>query len=490
MKVAFVHVPIRHHGFSENLKVVDEEFTFSPPIVLAYVAAIAEKSGSKVILIDAAALKLSKEQVRKKLEIFRPDFIMFRLDTYCFHDTLDWIRFLKKTIAVPVIAGGINFSLYPRETMSYSEIDFGFIGEAVETLPEFLENFPGGKYKHIAGLCRRNEKDEVIINPANLKLADFDSYPFPARHLLPNQLYHSFVSQRKNFTIMLTSTGCPWKCTFCAIAGLAHYRERSAESVLAEIEKCYYDFDVREIDFFDATFFVNRERCLKIFEGIIKRKLDINWTCRSRVDLVDEEILRAAKKSGLRMIFWGIESGNAGTLENINKEINLSQTEKAIAVSRKLGIRNLGFLMAGNPGEKAEDIKETLKWAKKLKLDFVQICRAIPKPGSKMHFDVVRETGYDYWKEFVLGREGEKRIYVPGVALSQRKIESLLKKMYYGFYFRPVFILRTLTRLRSFGELARYVKVALRMIGHYFHTDIGAAGKPDFVKKSAHSGEG
>ncbi|MBU4123735.1 hypothetical protein KJ959_08690, partial [bacterium] len=69
MRVAFVHVPIRHHRFSENLKVVDEEFTFSPPIVLAYVAAIAEKSGSKVILIDAAALRLSKEQVRKKLEI-------------------------------------------------------------------------------------------------------------------------------------------------------------------------------------------------------------------------------------------------------------------------------------------------------------------------------------------------------------------------------------------------------------------------------------
>ncbi len=488
MKIAFVHVPVRHHGFSENLKVVDEEFTFSPPIVLAYVAAIAEKAGSEVILIDAAALKLSKEQVRKKLEIFKPDFMAFRLDTYCFHDTLDWIRFLKKAIGVPVIAGGINFSLYPRETMSYPEIDFGFTGEAVETLPEFLEIFPRGNYEHIAGLCRRDKKGEVFINPANLKLVDFDSYPFPARHLLPNHLYHSFVSQRKNFTIMLTSTGCPYRCTFCAIAGLKHYRERSAESVLAEIEKCYYDFDVREIDFFDATFFINKKRCLKIFEGIIKRKLDINWTCRSRVDVVDEEILRAAKESGLRMVFWGIESGNAETLECINKEIDLSQTAKAIAVSRKLGIRNLGFLMAGNPGETAEDAKETVKWAKKLKLDYVQICRTIPKPGAKMHLDIVKETGYDYWREFVLGRVEEKRIYVSGIALSQREVESLLKKMYYCFYFRPAFILRTLTQVRSFGEFARYVKVALRMIRHWFYTDTRPA-KTDSLKKSVYQGD-
>jgi len=486
MKIALVHVPIRHHKFSENLKVVDEEFTLSPPIILAYVASIAEKAGHKVILIDTHAERLTKKETAKRILSFNPDLLGFRLDTYCFHDTLEWIKCLKETIKVPVIAGGINFSLYPKETMRYSEIDFGFIGEVVETLPEFLKKYPGGDYKDIKGLCYRDKNGEIVINPPEKGLVSFDEYPFPARHLLPNHLYHSFVSQRKNFTIMLTSTGCPYRCNFCAIAGLKHYRERSAESVLAEIEECYNKFGIREIDFFDATFFVNKERCLEIFKGIRKKKLDISWTCRSRVDLVDEEILREAKKSGLRMVFWGIESGVDEILKNIKKDIIVEQVERAIKISKKIGIRNLGFLMLGNSGETEQIIRKTMKWSKKLGLDYVQICRAIPKPGSELHYRIVKDTGYDYWKEFVLGNVSERRIYVPYRRISEKRLEKLLKLSYYSFYFRPYYIVKTLFKMKSFEEFLRYVRVALRMIFHYFYTDVGITRKSKFIKKLAH----
>lgn len=190
--------------------------------------------------------------------------------------------------------------------------------------------------------------------------------------------------------------------------------------------------------------------------------------------------------SGLRMLFWGIESSELKILNGINKGITPWQTEKTIKTARRLGIRNLGFIMVGNPGEKEKEIKNTTKLAKKLKLDYIQICRTIPKPGSELHKIATDEKKYDYWREFISSREEERRIYVPGVSLRQLKIEKLLKWAYYSFYFRPVYIWNTLLKTRSINELIRYSKVALRMLIHYFYTDVEVSRGREIFKKISH----
>ncbi|MFH2203760.1 MAG: radical SAM protein [Elusimicrobiota bacterium] len=487
MKVAIVYPPHHHRRFSENLKVIDEEFVLAPPIILAYVAAVLERAGHEVLLLDAAALGLSREDVSGRLRRFAPDLLAFRLDTYNFQETLGWIKYLRFTTGVPVLVGGINLSLYPEETMAYEAIDYGIIGEALDTLPLFLRSLKdAGPLRDIPGLCWKDAAGAVRINPPAGCLTDFDDYPYPARHLLPNGKYRSFVSQRRNYTVMLTSTGCPYKCSFCAIAGLNHYRERSWESVIGEIEECYHKYGIREIDFFDATFFINKPRCRRLFAEIRRRGLDITWTCRTRVDVVDEDILRAAAAAGCRMIFWGIESSSQEVLDGVNKGIRREQTAAAIRMAQGLGIRNLGFLMIGNPGETAETVRETMRFVKSIGLDYVQICRTIAKPGSALHRRLARETGYDYWKEFIAGKVGEERLPAPWVGMEQRQVEDLLKRAYYGFYFRPSFILRTLLRTRSLDELLRYIRVGIRMIFHYFHTDVAATKDSVIVNRVAH----
>ena len=111
MKIALIYPPFHHKIFSENLKVVDEEFCLAPPIILAYVAAILERAGHKVKLIDANAQRLSMGETLNILEGFRPDLLGARLETYHFYETLNWIRYLKQHLKVPVIAGGNNHSL-------------------------------------------------------------------------------------------------------------------------------------------------------------------------------------------------------------------------------------------------------------------------------------------------------------------------------------------------------------------------------------------
>lgn len=471
MRIVLIFPPFHHRKFSENLKVVDEEFITPPPIILAYVAAIIESAGHKVILIDANALKLSKEETLRRALDFKPDMLGFRMDTYNFQETLEWIKYLKERTRLPVITGGINITNYPLESLSHPEIDYGIIGEAIESLPKFLQALETEKdFSTVEGLVWR-KNGEIKINPPKSNLVDFDTYPFPARHLLPNEKYHSFVSQRKNFTVMLTSTGCPYNCRFCIIARLP-YRERTAENVLAEIEQCYYDYHIREIDIFDGTFFVNKKRSLEICEGISRRGLDIEWTCRSRVNLLDEEILSKASHAGCREINIGIESAVPEILQGINKQIEVEQVKNAVKLCNKYGIRVLGFFMFGNPGETEESLKKTIDFMKALNIDFVQVCRTVAKPNTELDDLLIEETGRDYWREFVLGKAGEERLPTPWTELNQREIEKYLKLAYYRFFFRPKYIWKRIVQLKSFSEFWRYVRVALKMIFNYFHWDV------------------
>lgn len=471
MRIILVHCPVKHQVFSENLRVVDEEFCLAPPIILAYVASILEQAGHKVALLDVHALKLSKEATLQSIKNFSPDVIGFRMDTYQFHQTLGWIKYFKQNINVPVVAGGINFSLYPEESLLHPEIDYGVIGEAVGTLPKLLIAMENGEsLDAIDGIVYR-ENGLIKLNPPLQKVIDFDSYPFPARHLLPNKKYHSIISQRKNFTIMVTSRGCPYKCLFCAIAKLA-YSERSPANVVDEIEQCYREYDIREIDFFDAVFFLNKDRSLEIFRQLIKRKIRIEWSCRSRVDVVDEELLKMASIAGCRQIYYGIESADPEVLKNIKKTVSLEQVQRAIKLSRKYGIQTLGFFMIGNPGETRDAAKKTINLMRQLNLDFIQVCRTIAKPGSELEETLKIATGRDYWREYIISGNNGRRLPTPWMDLNQKEIENYIKEAYYKFYFRPIYIFKTFLKVKSFRELWRYFRVGLKMIFSNLSTDI------------------
>lgn len=463
MRVALVFPSYTHKKFSENLKAVDEEFCHAPPIILAYIAAILKKTGHKVILIDAQTLKLSKENTLSILKSFDPQALAFRLETYHFHETLEWVRYLKSALKVPVIGGGINLTLYPQESLSYSEIDYAILGDAIDSLPELLNSLENSSdFKKIEGIAYRND-GKIIITPPNKKIVDFDEYPFPARELLPNEKYYSFLSKRKNFTIMVTARGCPYKCLFCAIPKIP-YQQRSPINVVDEIEECYYKYNIREIDFFDATFFLNKERFLRIAEEIKKRKLKIEWSSRSRVDSIDDEILKAASSCGCRQILFGIESCSSEILRNIRKEISIGQVKNAISLCKKYGILTLGFFMFGNPGESKQSVKDTIKFAKELELDHAQFCMTIPKPNSELNQILIKQSGIDYWREYILGRRRDDRLPIPWINLSTRDLESYSREAYFSFYFRPLFILRTLLKVKSVTELIKYVKVAVKML--------------------------
>ncbi len=465
MRIALLHCPFEHREFSENLEIVDEEFCLAPPIILAYVAAILEKAGHNVIIVDANVFKLTKEKTLKILKEFNPHIIGFRADTYWFHRIVEWADFFKTNMDVKIIVGGINIDLYPKESLSHTCFDYGIIGEANQALPELISAIENKlSIRGIKGIIYK-DKDTFILNPPSEKAINFDEYPFPARHLLPNHLYYSFTSQRRNYTIMLTTTGCPYKCKFCAISKIP-YRERSVENILDEIEECNIKYNIREIDFFDATFFINKQRGIKICEGILKRNIKIEWSCRTRIDVVDKDIIAQASKAGCKKIYYGIESASTRVLDSINKGINTKDIPRVIELTHKHGIKTLGFFIIGNPNETKNDILDSIRFAKKLKLDFVQVCRTIAKPNTSLNEFLIKTSGIDYWKEYVLNKLylDKKRLPTPWTTLTQNETEKLTKKFYKEFYFRPSYILKRIINSKSKNEFFRYLKVVLRWL--------------------------
>jgi len=451
LRFALVFNPFKYKIHEENLRIVQKYFGMFPPLSLAWTAAIARSAGHQVTIVDARTLNLTPQETLKRLKEFKPDILGFMMTTYMFVDTLEWIRYLKKALKIPVVVGGYNLRVYPKESVSHPEIDYGVIEQGLDTIPQLFEALEGKRrLEDVVGLVYK-DKGEVKLNPP--QPIRFEDFPRPARDLLPNELYAEFPTERKNFTVMVTSLGCPYGCGFCE-AGSTAYNPRTPLTVVDEIEECYHKYGIREIDIFDYDFTVDKKRAIAICREIKRRKLDILWACRSRID-IDRELLAEMKAAGCGRIYYGVESGCQAILDKVNKGITLSQIKETVRNTKALGIKALGFFLIGAPGETKHTIKQTLKFAKKLNFEYVQFSKCLAKPLTPLWKQMVAEEGKDYWKEWILGQETDRPLPRPWTELSNQEIDRLAKRAYISYHSRPAFLLKSVLSVKSLAEFKR-----------------------------------
>ncbi len=213
----------------------------------------------------------------------------------------------------------------------------------------------------------------------------------PRHDLLPLKAYRAPLV-RNPYSFIVTSRGCPGGCRFCIkhVSYGNSVRFRSPENILAEME-LLAGLGVRSVNLYADLFTVSREQVVGMCELILERKLDMQWTCNSRVDFVDQEMLRLMGRAGCRWISWGIESGSDKVLRRVHKGINLEQVKQSLRWSKEAGINNWGYFIIGLPGETEETIQETIRFSKQLPLDLVLFHIAAPYPGSPFFFEVVEQ---------------------------------------------------------------------------------------------------
>lgn len=463
MRLALIFNPFKYKIHEENIRVVQKYFGLFPPLNEMWVAAIAERAGHTCIIIDARTLQFSLQQTVEILKVFKPDIVGFRTTTYMYPETREWIKYIKEHLNVITIIGGYNMRVYPKESVQAPEIDFGCVNSALYTVPRLFEELEGGRhFDDVPGLVYK-KNGKIIQTPPPNPPERFEDYPNPARHLVPNELYAEFPTTHKNFTLMVTSKGCPMQCTFCE-AGGTPYDPRSPMTVVNEIEECVRKFNIKEIDIFDYEFPLIRSRTMAICKEIQRRNLDIIWACRSRVDSVDEELLQEMKKAGCHRIYFGIESAHQEILNKVRKRITVEQVRQTIKLCKKIGITTLGFFLIGNPGETEKMIYENVKFAKSLDLDYAQFSKVLAKPGTLLWKEMVQRTGCDYWREWILGNVEDKPLPRHWTSLPNDDIDHIARNCYVKFSSSPKYLLKQVLKCRSFGELRRKSGAYLEMI--------------------------
>ena len=244
----------------------------------------------------------------------------------------------------------------------------------------------------ILGLGWRR-KGEVTINRDRPFLASLDDLPIPLHHLLPLNRYRAPLVKGP-YTFIVSSRGCPAGCEFCIKHVSYQYsiRLRSPEKLVEEM-KVLRDLGVHHVQFYADLFTVNRDQVMRLCELILENKLNMTWTCNSRVDFVDQEMLQLMAEAGCLLIAWGIESANEVVLKKAHKGYSPNQAFQALAWARQAGIMNWGYFIIGLPGETEESIKETIALSKKLSLDIALFHVAAPYPGTPFFFEVL-ENGW------------------------------------------------------------------------------------------------
>ena len=462
VKVALVYPPYGPVRNEPGIKTVKENYGIFPSLSLLYVAGILESAGCEVLFIDAHAEELTLEQTVDRVKKFGPDYVGYTITTYLFFQTMAWIKAIRDATNVPTIVGGVHLSIYPRETLGYDEVDYAVTGEAERSLPEMLEALTtGSDLAAVRGIAYRKQDGEVIVTP-RMPDCDVDASPFPARHLLDNSLYYSFISKYKNFSCFITSRGCPYKCIFCE-QGSKPFRARSPQNVVDELELCHHEYGIREFDFFDSSFTIRKERVIAICDEIKRRKLDIIWAARTRVDCITDDVLKAMRSAGCTRIYYGIESGNREILATLKKSTSLEMYHDVIKRTRAHGIHTFGYFMVGNPFETEATIRQTIRLALSLDLDYAQFSKVTPMPATEMYTLLLKETGRDYWREHIVSGIDDD-IPRPLCDMTDEEIQRWTHLAYLRFYYRPKYMLKAAMRLKSSEEFKRSAETAIKML--------------------------
>ncbi|MFH1744865.1 MAG: radical SAM protein [bacterium] len=351
-----------------------------------------------------------------------------------------------------LVFGGVHATFVTDEVISNKYVDIVVSGEGEITMAEILS---GKNLKDINGIIfkiKDGEEIKIISNEPRQRILKLDSLPMPAYDLLPVLKYRPAKGSYKKLPAMsmMTSRGCPGRCTFCSKTLGNVLVFKSAEKIFAEIKFLVDNYGIKQILFYDDTFTVFKDNVLKLCDLIINSKMNLYWTCFARVDYVDFGMLKKMKEAGCHQIMYGVENIDETVLRNINKKINLNQVINAVDQTKKAKIECRLSFMVGNPGDNIEIIKKNIKFINKINPDYLVINITTPFPGTEM-FKWADKEGLiltHNWDDYTLAK--------PIMNLqdfSAEEIKGFYKLMYKSFYFRQSYIIKKIFNIRSVDDV-------------------------------------
>lgn len=457
-----------------------------PFLGIGYIASYIEKnSGHQVEIFDTHTDNLTPFEAAEKILEKKPDIVGIHAITNNRFKTIELAKELKKKKpGVIIVVGGPHFSLTSKNALEIvSEIDYVIRGEGEIAMLELLNAIEaGGDKNKINGLSFRDAGGNIIENHSRPLILNLDDLPNPAWHLFGLEKYTKPIDGTNIKAIgVLSGRGCPNICVFCcnAVYERAMLRLRSPKKFVDEVEMLYKDYGYKGFDFWDDTMTIVKQHVREVCEEIMKRKLDIVWYARARVNTVDQDLLHFMRKAGCVRISYGIESGSPKVLKVIKKNITLDQARSAVRASYNAGMKVMLNFMVNLPEETMDDLKQTVAFMKemrKMKGIFATYGFSLIYPGIEME-KMAREQGifppnfswnspYKSEKYKIAGIDPS----MPYMEWPGKEIEKVKAFMARELSSPSDMLMKGLKKfkgIKSWGELRELIKTGARYISRY-----------------------
>jgi len=432
---------------------------FIQPLALGYLASAARKYVS-VDLVDAMVLDKDYDYIESIIKKEKPKIVIGGFTTGSLKLDMRLGEISRKHGALFGIFGPLPSSIRDFLFNNF-ELDFIIENEPEMVMADIAKNIKEGKdfFKNVKGVSYK-VKEKIVWNGFKPPEKDLENLPTPAFDLMPMNKYSTPYNRKLPMTILRTSRGCVAKCIFCMIGGQTDcsrgygcfWRPYSAKKAVDEIELVVNKYGVKEINFFDAEFTINKKRVIDICKEMLRRKIDVIWNCNARVDFVDEGSLKWMKKAGCYSISYGLESANEEVLKICKKNITTKQVEEAIVLTKKYGIQPALFCMIGLPGETVKSANETIDFAKNMALRYnlrPQCTIATPYPGT-VFYEMAKENN---WYKEDLEKLDQTTACVNYPRLSADQLEVLHRKFYRKVVLHPKRLFKRILRIRHWNEI-------------------------------------
>ena len=431
-----------------------------PPLGLLYLAAFLEKEGVSADILDCQTGLRSWKEIERELRGKRYDLYGITGTTSIISNSYRIAGLVKSFHPeAGVVMGGVHVTALPEEALGKESVDFVVRGEGERALLELAKGAAPGS---ISGLSYKSGGKMVHTGGVGV-MANLDSIPFPAFHKVDLKAYRPALNSYRRLPAinMMTTRGCPGRCTFCNSANVP-LRRRSAENIYEEMKMLSEKYGIKEISFYDDTFTVFHDNINRLCDLLISNGTDLTWSCFARVDTVTPPLLKKMRAAGCHQVMFGIESASPEILKNIRKNVELEKNLQAVRMAKEAGITVRCTFMFGNPGETEKTIDETIKYSLELDPDIALYNITTPYPGTEM-FSWAKEAGYllsEDWDDYDLS---EPVMALPTITVEKLKLKY--KEAFRAFYFRPGIILKKIRDMATLKDIHTLRDVIGRVFG-------------------------
>lgn len=427
-----------------------------------YIATPLIKAGHNIKIIDFNCEKEPEKKIQQSL--LSSDAVILNVHTDNYNESSYVARFIRKNHPnLPIIISGHYCTYQPdRALIDIPNSDISIEGEEEHIINDVVNAIGDKKALFEIPGIRYRENGKIIKGKTPIIVKDLNTVDLPNRQIIENYDYGKINGTyfcKPKFTTIMTSRGCPFNCKFC-ITKVIHkkFRMRSTENVIKELQDIQKRYS--SVLVVDDNFLSDTKRAHKIMDRIIQEDFDLDlYIAGARVDNAKRDLYKKMKKAGVKMIFYGLESGSQDVLDYYNKKVTLNQIKNAVNLANEMGFIIIGSFILGAPIETKKHFYRTIKFSRSLPLDFAFYHPLLYQFGSDLWNQAVKSGNIIEDKELCYFADSRKNLS----NFTTEEINEFCLKAYKKFYMRPTFMIKEISKFIIRKEF-NLIKVGLNLM--------------------------